>query len=147
MENVREALEVTVGRRTRQFREQRGWSQADLGQRLGAYGAALHQTSISKLEAGARPIRLDEVGALADLFEVRPADLFEDAVGSDRVRKAEDAYRHAHGHMHAQALQHSRARQRLAAAEQEVTEAAKASADAKAAVAQARADLKAARRG
>jgi RNA polymerase sigma factor (sigma-70 family) len=61
-------LEQLVGERTRQYREALGWSQDELGRRLGEYGFPMHQTTVAKLEAGTRPIRLDEVWALSLIF-------------------------------------------------------------------------------
>lgn len=66
--NLCEQHERAIGAKVRQLREQRGWSQADLSDRLAYYGWQLHQTNISKLEAGRRPIRVAEAAALAAVF-------------------------------------------------------------------------------
>ena len=63
-----EQHERAIGVKIRQLREQRGWSQADLSDRLANYGWQLHQTNISKLEAGRRPMRVAEAAALAAVF-------------------------------------------------------------------------------
>ena len=79
MENDWEVAETRAGQRVRELRQERGWSQTDLARRLGAYGFDLTQTTVAKLERGARPIRLNEVAALADIFGVPVSDL----VGGD----------------------------------------------------------------
>jgi transcriptional regulator with XRE-family HTH domain len=49
-------------------REERGWSQAELARRLSAIGFDMHQTTVAKLEAGKRPLRVAEALALAQVF-------------------------------------------------------------------------------
>ena len=73
--------EYFVGRKVARMREQRGWSQSVLGEKLARHGFELHQTTIAKLEAGKRPIRVNEVVALADVFSVPVLDLLPDEVG------------------------------------------------------------------
>jgi transcriptional regulator with XRE-family HTH domain len=51
-----------------QLREERGWSQAELARRLSAIGFEMHQTTVAKLEAGKRPLRVAEAIALAQVF-------------------------------------------------------------------------------
>lgn len=70
-----EGPEVAFGQRVRELRLARGWSQEDLAERLTALGFQFHQTQIGKLENGGRPIRLNEAGALAAIFEVPLPDL------------------------------------------------------------------------
>ena len=65
-----ESHERIIGAKVRQLRMERGWSQLDLAQRLDDLGWPLHQTNISKLEAGRRPIRVAEVDALATAFGI-----------------------------------------------------------------------------
>lgn len=55
-----------------QLRLERGWSQADVSKRLSQLGFDLHQTTIAKLEAGKRPLRVAELMALSLLYD-RPA--------------------------------------------------------------------------
>src|ERR1035437_2284850 len=79
MENDREGevtrpidLEATVAKNVRWLREVRGLSQQQLGADLG-----MHQTTIAKLEAGAKPLRLNEVAPIAAYFEVPVGSLWE----------------------------------------------------------------------
>lgn len=64
--------ESIVGSRVRALRTARGWTQAELGKRL-----EMHQTSIAKLEAAGRPIRVNELATLAMIFGVEPASLLK----------------------------------------------------------------------
>lgn len=61
------------GRRVRDLRNARGYSQEKLAERSG-----LHRTYISSLEQGERNVGLENVHALAAGLGVRPADLFEE---------------------------------------------------------------------
>lgn len=61
------------GRRVRNLRQARGYSQEALAERSG-----LHRTYISSLERGQRNVGLDNVHALAIALGVSPADLFEE---------------------------------------------------------------------
>lgn len=48
------------------MREARGWNQSELARRLTAVGVeGFHQTTISRIEAGSRPVRLGEAAAIA----------------------------------------------------------------------------------
>lgn len=60
------------GRRVRELRLARGYSQEELAERSG-----LHRTYVSSLERGQRNVGLDNVHALAAALGVRPAELFE----------------------------------------------------------------------
>jgi transcriptional regulator with XRE-family HTH domain len=57
-------------KRLRPERERRKWSQAHMAKLLSARGIEVHPTTIAKIEAGDRSARIDEVAAIADLFEV-----------------------------------------------------------------------------
>jgi transcriptional regulator with XRE-family HTH domain len=53
----------------RQAREDKGWSQAYVAKKLKAKGIDnMHPTTVAKLEAGDREVKLDEAAALADLY-------------------------------------------------------------------------------
>lgn len=55
----------------RQERERRQWSQADLSQRLIDKGMdTMYPSTVAKVEAGERTVRIEEAFALADLFDV-----------------------------------------------------------------------------
>jgi transcriptional regulator with XRE-family HTH domain len=63
-------VEGILGAKIRQLRERAGWSQADLAERLKAVGFEFHQTTVAKMEAGKRPIRVAEVFALGVVFRM-----------------------------------------------------------------------------
>jgi transcriptional regulator with XRE-family HTH domain len=63
-----EEHEKILGRKVRQLRTERGWSQEQLSERLNGLGWAVHQTTVAKLEAGTRPIRIAEADTLAVAF-------------------------------------------------------------------------------
>ena len=88
MENDREGevrrpidLEATVAKNVRWLREVRGLSQQQLGADLG-----MHQTTVAKLEAGSKPLRLNEIATIAAYFEVPPASLWEESMAILRER-------------------------------------------------------------
>ncbi|CAN5755105.1 hypothetical protein BH09ACT7_BH09ACT7_32510 [soil metagenome] len=56
--------------RLKSERERHGWSQADVAKMLADKGIGVYPTTIAKIEAGDRAIRVDELNAIADLFEV-----------------------------------------------------------------------------
>jgi transcriptional regulator with XRE-family HTH domain len=91
---VGESLEAHVGRRVRGLREERGWSQQDLGRRLAPYGFELTQSTVAKLENGARPVRLNEAAALAALFGVNISELIDAEVQAEASSDVEDRLRH-----------------------------------------------------
>jgi transcriptional regulator with XRE-family HTH domain len=67
--------EGIAGRELRRLREARRWSQEETARRMSAYGYCWHQTMIAKTEAAERPLRLNELAAMCNLFGVTPADL------------------------------------------------------------------------
>lgn len=69
---------LTFGRRVRDLRTARGWTQAELASALSFTGKSYHQTTIAKLENGARPTSVEEVHLLAALLDVEVVDLFRD---------------------------------------------------------------------
>ena len=69
--NFRETFEhheKILGQKVRQLRTERGWTQEQLAEKLNCLGWTMHQTTVAKLEAGARPIRIAEADALALAF-------------------------------------------------------------------------------
>lgn len=54
----------------RRERDSRKWSQAHLAKLLSAKGLAVYPTTVAKIEAGERAARIDEIVAVADLFNV-----------------------------------------------------------------------------
>jgi transcriptional regulator with XRE-family HTH domain len=61
-DRFREQLRVERGRR--------GWSQADVAQMLSDKGIPAYPTTIAKIEAGDRAVKIDEATGIADLFGV-----------------------------------------------------------------------------
>lgn len=56
-------------KRVANLRNERDWSQAELAKKLTAMGIDnMHNTTVAKIEAGDREIKLDEAAALANLF-------------------------------------------------------------------------------
>ena len=77
------SAEDPFGRRLRYERERRGWTQADVAQRLSERGIVLHATAIAKIEQrdARRPrvIRLDEAAAIADIFGLPLGEMLKPA--------------------------------------------------------------------
>lgn len=72
-------LEATVAKNVRRLREGRGLSQQQLGTDLFLHGVGMHQTTVAKLEAGSKPLRLNEVAAIASYFVVPIESLWEES--------------------------------------------------------------------
>lgn len=70
-------------------REAAGWSQADLARRLDAagLGALGHQTTVARVESGARPVKLDEAAGIAEALGVR----FEEMIAA-RMRRVHRSF-------------------------------------------------------
>ncbi|MFF0770920.1 helix-turn-helix domain-containing protein [Nonomuraea wenchangensis] len=71
----------------RAVRQQRGWSQHELGTRLVEAGMSLHQSTIARIESGQRPVRLNEAVAMARALGVGLADLLAPMSDSPESRK------------------------------------------------------------
>lgn len=67
--------EVQAGRALRRLRLARNWSQEEVAVRMTAYGYDFHQTTIAKIEAAQRPLRVRELADLAALYGVEVQDL------------------------------------------------------------------------
>lgn len=63
------------GQRILIWRQKRGWTQTDLGERIG-----LSKQSIHRLERGTQNIALSEILALAQAFETTGAQLFHEPI-------------------------------------------------------------------
>ena len=61
------------GKRLRELREQRGWSQEQLGEL-----ADLHRNYVGRVERGEQNISIDTIEKLAHALKVKPAELFKD---------------------------------------------------------------------
>lgn len=80
------------------LRQRAGWSQGDLAQKLTDAGYSTHQTVISKVEAKARRLTLEDVYALAAVLDVPVSSLvtdgqeaLQDAFLRDRIQRTADA--------------------------------------------------------
>jgi transcriptional regulator with XRE-family HTH domain len=71
--------EALAGQHLRLLRQGRGWSQQDVAEKMAAYGYKWHQTTVAKLEAAARPLRVNEAVDLAVLFGIPASRLVEPA--------------------------------------------------------------------
>jgi transcriptional regulator with XRE-family HTH domain len=71
-------LEATVVKNVRRLRESRGVSQQQLGSDLFSYGFGMSRTTVAELEAGEKPLRLNDVAAIAAYFEVPIESLWQD---------------------------------------------------------------------
>jgi len=69
-------LERAMCEKFRQLREERGWSQGELSTRLADFGIEMHQTTIAKMEAGKRPLRVSEMFGLSHAFGMPPGAVF-----------------------------------------------------------------------
>jgi transcriptional regulator with XRE-family HTH domain len=67
----REQTEDYFGKRVKDEREHRHWSQSHMAKLLSDNGIPkMHPTTIAKIEAGDRAVRIDEAAGIADLFVV-----------------------------------------------------------------------------
>ncbi len=66
-----EGLQAGFGRRVRELRNARGWSQEELAHRAG-----MHYTYVGGIERGERNPALVNIGALASALGVQLAELF-----------------------------------------------------------------------
>lgn len=78
-------IEKAVGEKVRQLRIERGWSQAELSEKLDSLGWPMGQMTISRLEAGTRPLRLAEADALASAFGMTLVALLDDDAASQET--------------------------------------------------------------
>ena len=69
---LRELTDSQFGKRVREERERRGWSQEELAKRLTDKGILVYSSTIAKIESEKRPraARLGEAVGIADLFEL-----------------------------------------------------------------------------
>jgi transcriptional regulator with XRE-family HTH domain len=67
---VNEQVETGFRDTLRHERKERGWSQAHVAKLLSGKGLAVYPTTVAKIEAGERAVRVDEIVAVADIFDV-----------------------------------------------------------------------------
>jgi len=75
-----ESWEKRFGEVVRGWRQDRNWSQEDVAERLRHQGFEMHQTTVAKIERGARPLRVAEATALADVFGMPIMAVFESSL-------------------------------------------------------------------
>lgn len=75
--------------RLRRERESHHWSQADLARKLAAVGLSVHPTTIAKIEAGDRAVRIAEAVAIAEIFGFS----LDEAFGRTATDDTEFSYR------------------------------------------------------
>jgi transcriptional regulator with XRE-family HTH domain len=80
----RELTDSQFGKRVREERDRRGWSQGELAKRLTERGIHVHASTIAKIESEKKPraVRLGEAVGIADLFELS-VDALLDRQGPD----------------------------------------------------------------
>jgi transcriptional regulator with XRE-family HTH domain len=72
-----ESWERDFGDLVRQWRRERNWSQEQVASMLRLEGFDMHQTTVAKIERGARPLRVAEAAAIAYIFGVPPLAIFQ----------------------------------------------------------------------
>ena len=70
-------LEAVVARNVRLLREGRGISRQQLGADLVLHGCLMSEATVALMEAGSRPLRLNEVAAIAAYFVVPVESLWQ----------------------------------------------------------------------
>ncbi len=63
-------IKAEVGRRLRDLREEKGWSQEVLG-----FQAGLHRNYVGGIERGERNVGVENIAKLAKALKIRPRDL------------------------------------------------------------------------
>jgi len=91
-------LSVAVAARIKELRIAKGLSQGRLADQVASRGTQMHQTTLSKIELGTQPIKLDELPAFAWALEVSFFELFPLELSTDQecrivaaTKRAEDA--------------------------------------------------------
>jgi transcriptional regulator with XRE-family HTH domain len=85
MSSTQKWADDRFGKRVKAERETRGWSQAEMAKILSDRGLRpMHPTTVAKIEAGDRSVRINEAVGMADLFEVSMDDLLGRKQGTER---------------------------------------------------------------
>jgi transcriptional regulator with XRE-family HTH domain len=112
-----ESWERNFGEVVRGWRQDRNWSQEDVAEQLRHQGFEMHQTTVAKIERGARPLRVAEAMALAEVFEMPVMAVFEPSLSEDhpgdldsRRRELDEARArvdHSRDNLHSVARRHA----------------------------------------
>lgn len=78
-----ESWEKRFGEVVRGWRQSRGWSQEEVAEKLRHQGFEMHQTTITKIERGTRPLRVAEASAIAQIFDMPVMAVFELSLPGD----------------------------------------------------------------
>jgi transcriptional regulator with XRE-family HTH domain len=84
-----------VGANVQRFRKAADMSQAELAHQLTERGFSFQQPTVLKVEKGTRPLKVDELAAVAEVLRISPGSLFEQAderlAPLDQLRAADAA--------------------------------------------------------
>lgn len=69
--------EELAGRLLRLLRQGRGWSQQEVAARMKRFGYNWQQSTVGKIEAAQRPLRVNELADLAIIFDIPVTQLLE----------------------------------------------------------------------
>lgn len=83
------AAQANVSARVARELKQRGWSPADLAAKVTGVGCPIQTSAVYRIVDGQRKIDVDELAALAQVFEVEVQELLLDPELVDRQRVAE----------------------------------------------------------
>lgn len=72
-----ESWEKRFGEVVRRWRQDRNWSQEEVAEKLRHEGFEMHQTTVAKIERGARPLRVAEASAIGAVFGMPAMAVFE----------------------------------------------------------------------
>lgn len=89
-----QAYDVDVGRRLQSLRKASGFTQAGLSEELLRLGLKLSQQTIVKVEAGERPLRLQEAHAITTVLQVEVGALTASSSKLDDFTRATEALVH-----------------------------------------------------
>lgn len=64
-------VDVTIGANLKAYREDRGWSQQELADKLADNGVRIFRQAVQSIEKGERTLKLSEAVALANLLHIR----------------------------------------------------------------------------
>jgi transcriptional regulator with XRE-family HTH domain len=81
MEREHSSAAEVFARRLRETRRARGWTQAELAQRVTEVGRPLSRAAVMQIESGRRGVQLDEAIALAAVLHAVPAQLLSPPEG------------------------------------------------------------------